>query len=114
MTVTTTWRSDLVVLTLRGELDLSASPALESEIELALSAGVSSVVCDLQHVTFIDPRGAAPLHRLAGCGAASGVAVYLVFPQRRVCRALELLGLAAWVVEVEALPSTVRSSLPMQ
>jgi anti-sigma B factor antagonist len=48
---------DRVVLSLRGELDLASAPLLQSEVESREITTATTVVLDLQELTFIDSTG---------------------------------------------------------
>jgi len=48
---------DVVVVTLRGELDLASSPLFESEIERPEVALCPKLVLDLENLQFIDSTG---------------------------------------------------------
>jgi anti-anti-sigma factor len=51
-------RGQLTVLVLRGELDLSGTPAVEAELErLAAEPGVEAVALDLRELEFLDSSG---------------------------------------------------------
>jgi anti-anti-sigma factor len=55
--IDTRQESDRVVLSLTGELDMANAPLLESEIASQQLAETSTVVFDLQGLTFLDSTG---------------------------------------------------------
>ena len=81
---------DRVILSLRGEFDLSGVEAFNSAVPPA--APGSSVILDLRHLSFLDSSGLAAmtdLHRRAG---GEGWSLLLASPQPQVVRLLQLTG----------------------
>jgi anti-anti-sigma factor len=84
----------VVLLTLEGELDLAAAPAMRGRLESARAEGARAVVLDFSAVTFVD---SAALHELL-LGhqrlQAGGAQLLVAGAARPVARLLELTGSA--------------------
>lgn len=82
-------------ISVRGELDLSTAPDLESPLEEALDSGEGSVLIDLSQCEFIDSTGIALIvrawQRLDGDG--NGRALVICSQNDQVRRVLEITGL---------------------
>jgi anti-sigma B factor antagonist len=85
---------DAMVLTLGGELDLAASPALEAELEKALGSKVSLVLVDLRQLDFMDSTGLSALVRAHQRAEQGGQRFILVNGSQQVQRLLSLTGIA--------------------
>jgi anti-anti-sigma factor len=83
------------VVTLRGELDLAAVPAVESHLIAAVAAYGPSIIVDLTGLEFIDARGLGVLVRVLKWTRERGGDVSLAAPQRQVRWVLEITGLIA-------------------
>jgi anti-sigma B factor antagonist len=76
-----------------GEIDIQTSPILEEQLQNVLTQGHSSVVVDLEGVTFLDSTGLSVLIvGLKQCQAAGGE-LHLVSPRPNVRKVLEVTGL---------------------
>ncbi len=84
--------SDQAILTLRGELDLSSSTALEEE--LARVDGIPLVVVDLRKLEFIDSTGLGVLVKTHQRMSDAGRRLVLVDAEGQVRRLLALTGLS--------------------
>lgn len=73
-------RSEGIVLSVHGELDLATVPVLRAAVEEALRAQPSRLCLDLSPTAFIDSTGCRELLRAARTGAAAGTAVQLLVP----------------------------------
>lgn len=84
------------VLTLTGELDLAAAPAVRSRVVALTSGGSSRLVIDLRGVDFLDSAGLGVLvgarKRVRQIDEAAGE-VRLVATEPQVLRVLALAGL---------------------
>ena len=76
---------DVVIVRLRGEIDLSNADELQPRIERMVGDS-REVVLDLTEILFIDSRGLRLLHRLATMLAANGGTLELVAPPDSVAR----------------------------
>jgi anti-anti-sigma factor len=87
------WERDAAVVVVVGEVDMATAPLLEDCLRRASSAPVTTVVLDLDRVTFIDASGLRVLVSHAfSQRAAKRIRVTQGSPQVR--RLLELAGLA--------------------
>jgi anti-sigma B factor antagonist len=50
-------RDDMLVLVVRGELDLSAAPLLDESLAMAADTDATAIVVDLNRVSFMDSAG---------------------------------------------------------
>ena len=95
LNVTAQRRPDGVVISVRGEIDLSNVSSVESEI--AVYAAEPRLVFDLSEVSFCGVAGAHLLHRTAVQAAATGRRFEVVV-SHVVARVLATTGLAAGIV----------------
>ena len=89
-------RGDVHFVTLEGELDLLTGGGLADW--LAAMAG-STVVIDLQRVTFIDSAGIGALVRARNQLSAAGNDLVLTRPPSNIRRLFEVTGLSDWFRE---------------
>lgn len=82
------------VLTLGGELDLAASPALEEELDNALGSDAALVLVDLRELDFMDSTGLSALVRAHHRAEQNGQRFVLVNGSHQVQRLLSLTGIA--------------------
>jgi anti-anti-sigma factor len=80
---------------LPGEVDLASAPGLRSVVARAIGAGCTTVVLDLEAVTFMDCTGLSSLLASRAEADASGVRLSLRAVPAGVSRLLELTGTAA-------------------
>jgi len=83
-------REDVVIVRLKGEIDISSAHLLTSQFSTMAADGHPSVVLDATEVTFMDSTG---LHALVEGKRAlhdNGTRIFLV-PSRQVRRVLELV-----------------------
>ena len=99
-------------LTVRGELDLSTAPRLDTAVEEALKGSDSSLVVDLTHTEFLDSSGARTLLTVARKADAAGVALFVLAPRTNgpVRLTIDLLDLGAFVPLV-ASPGEIPSGI---
>lgn len=107
--VTTQQRGPTVIVTVRGEIDLSTGGGLERELHQALAATKppNPLVADLGEVSFIGSSGLAVLVELSRLAEQRGSALRVVSARRAVCRPVEAAGLR----EVLRLHPTLESAL---
>jgi anti-sigma B factor antagonist len=88
---------DLLLVRLHGELDIASADGLaNSLVELA----GSTVVVDLADLTFMDSSGIGALVRARNrIGAGGGGELMLTRPGAIVRKALEIVGLDAWIID---------------
>ncbi len=101
---------DARVLTLGGELDLAASPALEEELDKALGSNVSLVLVDLRQLDFMDSTGLSALVRAHQRAEQTGQRFVLVNGSRQVQRLLSLTGIAERMTLVDDPDEALRGS----
>ena len=82
--------SDMVVFVLYGEVDLHVSPELRARLTAAIESGVSNVVVDLSHVTFLDSMALGVLLGALKLLRAHGGELRLVVPTPELRRIFEL------------------------
>jgi anti-sigma B factor antagonist len=85
-----------VVLELRGELDVATVPLLREA--LAATAG-TTVVVDLQELTFMDSSGISAFIHARKQLARDGHRLLLTRPSPNVRRVLDIVGLTDWLEE---------------
>jgi anti-sigma B factor antagonist len=83
------------VVTVDGELDMTAAPGLRDAIESAIDAGAVTVVVDLNQVTFIDSTAIGVLLAVRERLRRSGGVLEVVCGEPNVARVLEIVGLRA-------------------
>jgi anti-anti-sigma factor len=84
-------RSDAVVLSLVGELDLASARWFDDQLTLALASNAQRVIVGLERLTFIDAHGLRTLMRYA-CSREYGDRVEIESPSFPVQRMLALTG----------------------
>lgn len=93
LTVVEYHRSDVAVVAVGGEIDLSTAPELREILVRVASRGHDDVVLDLSDVTFLGSAGAVML--LGAASAVSTRPMVLVADDPAVRRPLELLGVCS-------------------
>jgi anti-anti-sigma factor len=81
-----------VVIGLRGELDLTSSPALEQELESGSASAAPLVVVDLRELEFMDSTGLSVLVRAHQRAEETGQRFGLINSSQQVQRLLTLTG----------------------
>ena len=94
-----------VVLYVRGEIDLSATPFLRQEFIDQVLRGDDSVVLDCSDMTFIDSSGIRLLAEMQTVLYAQGREMRIVHLHRTAARAINTLGLASALGVESYLPS---------
>ena len=88
------------ILVIRGEFDIYSSVEIRDQLNEAVSAGVSTVLVDLEETTFMDPVGLGVLVDALHASQRDGTQLRLVAPSKAVLRLLELTSLVElFVVE---------------
>lgn len=82
---------DRMIVSLIGELDLGAVPALWARLEPLFGPG-KLIVLDGERLGFLDSSGLRMLARAASRAARTGTVLRLVAPGQAVRRTLELVG----------------------
>lgn len=85
-------RDDLVVITLRGELDIYTVPAFRREIG-AIDPAAARIVLDLNEVTLLDSSGLGAIVALRARAADGSGGVAIACECRHVLRVFEVTGL---------------------
>ena len=88
----------VIVLQLRGELDLATAPGLGQAINRALDARPSTLRLDLSALTFLDSTGIRVLIAGSRRAGAEGCSLVLHAPTRSVLKALRLTGVDGLMV----------------
>jgi anti-sigma B factor antagonist len=89
-------RDGVVIVTLEGEVDLCAAPELEATLNRVAATDASSIVVDLDRVSFIDSAG---VHVLLQFSLARGTGARLVLTRgsRQVQRLFEVTGVERYL-----------------
>jgi anti-sigma B factor antagonist len=83
------------VITVGGECDMNAAPSLSVAVEAAFRRGVSTIVVDLNEVTFIDSTAIGILLAARERLRRSGGTFEVVCSEPAVTRVLEIVGVEA-------------------
>lgn len=86
-------RSDLGLVVLEGELDISTAPRFKADLYALVDEGARDIVVDLTAVTFIDSTALGVLIGGVRRVRPAGGSIVLVVDGRAVRRALALTGL---------------------
>ncbi len=86
-------RSDALVVTVAGEVDIATSPQLRDELLGLLAARPRVLVISLEQVSFLDSTGLSALVAIHRRAHAYGVQVRLTSPARGPGKALHITGL---------------------
>lgn len=86
-------RPEVVVITVRGEVDLGTSPQLRVSLLAQLRRGTSSLVVDLTEVGFFGVAGLTVLITARQAALAAGIRLCVVAHGRAVLRPLSVTGL---------------------
>jgi anti-anti-sigma factor len=81
-------------LALHGDLDLTAAPRIEEQIQSALLDGVGAFVLDLSGLSFMDSSGVHELLRARSLLGREDRPLVVVCPPGPVRRVLEAIGVA--------------------
>jgi anti-sigma B factor antagonist len=81
------------VVTVDGELDLTAAPDLRDAIDAAVDAGAVAIVVDLNEVTFIDSTAIGVLLAARERMRRRGGTLEIVCREENVARVLEIVGM---------------------
>lgn len=100
---TVTDRGDHVLLTLVGDVDLSANTALTAQLTTLVAVG-HAVLVDCSGVTFLDSMGLSALIEGLRAAEAAGLGLELAGPSDPVLRVLELSGTAELFTIREPVP----------
>ena len=87
---------DRMIVSLIGELDLGAVPALWARLEPLFGPG-KLIVLDGERLGFLDSSGLRMLARAANRAARTGTVLRLAAPGQAVRRTLELVGAEALI-----------------
>jgi anti-anti-sigma factor len=82
------------VVSVKGELDLASSPALEEELERIAASQVEVVIVDLSELEFMDSTGLSVLVRAHQRSGDNGQRFALIKGPQQVQRLLTLTGVA--------------------
>jgi anti-sigma B factor antagonist len=82
------------LLSVKGELDLASSPALEEEVERAVADAAPLIIIDLRELEFMDSTGLSVLIRAHQRTQERGHRLAIVNGSRQVRRLLSLTGVA--------------------
>jgi anti-sigma B factor antagonist len=89
-------RDGMVVVALEGEFDLCAAPELEQILNRVAATDASSIVVDLDRVSFMDSAGVHVLLQFS-LAPASGARLALTRGSRQVQRLFEITGVERYL-----------------
>lgn len=93
LTVATTERDDVTIVTVSGEVDVYTAPQLRSALEERIAAGQTALIVDLQDVGFLDSTGLGVLvGRLKAVKKLDGW-LRVVCTNERILRLFSITGL---------------------
>jgi anti-sigma B factor antagonist len=81
------------VISVQGELDLNAAPDLKETVDASIEAGATTLVVDLNEVTFIDSTAIGVLMAARERLRRSGGSLDVLCAEPHVLRVLEIVGL---------------------
>jgi anti-anti-sigma factor len=84
------------VAIVRGEVDLASAPDLEAALRRALDGSPSSIVLDLEALTFIDSSGLRVLVSISKDARDQNATLGLRNIPRHAQRVLDITGLSEW------------------
>lgn len=93
MQVVMSRRDGEVIVSVRGEIDLSSAPALRATLDECLDSGDSHVVIDLTETTLVDSTVLGVIISAQRRFQQAGGAIVLRSPDDQVRRVLEVTGL---------------------
>lgn len=93
LTVSTSERDDVVVVTVSGEVDVYTAPQLRSALEDRIAAGQTALVIDLEDVGFIDSTGLGVLVGRLKIVRKIGGWLSVVCTNERILRLFAITGL---------------------
>jgi anti-sigma B factor antagonist len=91
--VDTSWIDGCAVVSVEGEIDLSAEPYIRDRLRDALAEAREALVIDLSRTTFMDARGIAVLVAARSMSQRARVALRVVGVSPRIRRMLAAVGL---------------------
>jgi anti-sigma B factor antagonist len=97
-------RDGVVVVTLEGEVDLCAAPELEATLNRVAATDASSIVVDLDRVSFMDSAGVHVLLQFS-LAQGTGARVALTRGSRQVQRLFEVTGVERYLPFVTEPPA---------
>ena len=103
-------RGDVHVVSFRGELDLATAEGLSDWL---VEVSGSTVVIDLDQLTFMDSTGIATVIQARNRMLENGDTLVLTRPQENVRRVFEVTGLSHWLSDWDPIwspPSTLQGS----
>jgi anti-sigma B factor antagonist len=89
-------RDGVVVVAIEGELDLCAAPELEGSLTRVAASPASSILVDLDRVSFIDSAGVHVLLQFS-LAHANGTRLALTHGSRQVQRLFEITGVERYL-----------------
>ncbi|HKO29223.1 MAG TPA: STAS domain-containing protein [Solirubrobacteraceae bacterium] len=89
-------RDGVIVIALEGEVDLRAAPELEQTLNRVSATGASSIVVDLDRVSFMDSAGVHVLLQFS-LSRGSGPRLALTRGSRQVQRLFEITGVERYL-----------------
>jgi len=87
------WGTNWARVVLSGEIDMAWAEQHQDKFDCLCEDGPTSVVVDLEAVTFLDSTGLGLIARLCHVCRAAGGSVYIVKPSENVLKAMEIVGL---------------------
>ena len=100
---------DVAVVSLFGELDMSAAGLVRRCVDDALRLARRAVVLDVSRLRFVDVEGARALRQTANTAEAAGLPMLLASPSLNLTRLLRLTALAAEIPVCESVRAALAS-----
>jgi anti-sigma B factor antagonist len=95
-------RGDQAVVAVRGELDAATGPSLSAAVSALTTDGLSGVVVDLDHVSFVDSKGLSSLLESHREATQHDMTLTVVNLQPAVARLFRMTGCDAVLLDGDA------------
>lgn len=97
-----------IIITTRGDIDLSTATNLETELQRQVDSGEKHVVLNLSHTSYMDSSGLAVLLRTYKHLQNTGGRLSVIGCAPNICRIFNMVGFHHLFTIQEKLPSRLR------